>query len=133
MSSYIDTRVLATELDELQERQDAIDTAAEDLAAGLDEDDLEELDPLTEEETERLQALRDLADEVGSEFYYGETMIPVDSFEDYAQELAEDIGAIDRDASWPLCHIDWTAAAASLAIDYTEVELEGTAYYVRAS
>jgi hypothetical protein len=126
--SYIDTRDLAAELAELQDRQDAVDAAAIEVAGEVDE-----LDPLDEDEANRLAELRELADEIGEEFPHGETMIPVAEFEEYAEEYAEDIGAIDRNASWPLSHIDWAAAAEELAQGYTEVEWEGTSYYVRTS
>lgn len=52
-------------------------------------------------------------------------------FEDYARELAEDIGAIDRNASWPLGCIDWEQAADELKMDYTSVDWEGVTYYYR--
>jgi antirestriction protein len=52
-------------------------------------------------------------------------------FKDYAVELAEDIGAIDPDATWPTNRIDWDAAADDLKIDYTTVEYDGTTYWYR--
>jgi hypothetical protein len=128
MANYIDTRDLATELDELEERQALVDSLS-DPETQVVEDDTE---PLDEEETERLEALRELRSEI-PDWSYGETMIPVDDFEEYAEELAEDIGAIDREARWPLNHIDWKAAARELSHDYTEVTLDGVDYYVRAS
>ena len=60
------------------------------------------------------------------------TMIPADDFTDYAQELAEDIGAIDRDAKWPVYCIDWERAARELKMDYASVRVNGTTYYFRA-
>ena len=40
--------------------------------------------------------------------------------EDYAQELAEDNGAISSsDASWPNTCVDWKQAARELQMDYT--------------
>jgi hypothetical protein len=45
--------------------------------------------------------------------------------------MAEDIGAIDRDAGWPLGFIDWDAAAAALKMDYTEVSIRGYDYWIR--
>lgn len=63
--------------------------------------------------------------------WYPVTLIRESHFEDYAQELAEDIGAIDRDAGWPLRHIDWEAAADELLIDYTSTEFDGVIYHYR--
>ncbi len=64
------------------------------------------------------------------EWYPGE-MIRESYFKDYAQQLAEDIGAIDSDAKWPNTCIDWDQAARELRMDYTGVEFDGTTYYVR--
>lgn len=60
------------------------------------------------------------------------TLIAADYFVQYAEELAEDIGAIDRDASWPLNRIDWDAAANDLKADYSEADLDGYTYYIRS-
>ncbi len=63
--------------------------------------------------------------------WYPVTLIRDSHFEDYAQELAEDIGAINRDAQWPNNFIDWKAAAEALQGDYTSVEFEGVTYWTR--
>lgn len=60
-----------------------------------------------------------------------DSFIPDADFEDYARELAEDVGAIDRSAGWPACHIDWEAAADSLKMDYTALEYRGRTYWAR--
>ena len=54
-------------------------------------------------------------------------------FTQYAEELAEECGYIDRNKTmdWPFCHIDWEAAAEALKIDYTEIEIDGETFYVR--
>jgi hypothetical protein len=125
--SYIDTRDLAAELTELEDRAEYAAMHAEDPES------FPNPEPLDEDEANRLAELRELADEIGSEFSHGETMIPVDEFEAYAEEVAEDIGALQEFPKWPHTHIDWAAAAEELAQDYTEVEWEGTSYYVRTS
>jgi len=58
-------------------------------------------------------------------------LIEANSFVAYAQELAEDVGAVPDDAEWPLRHIDWESAARELLYDYTAVDLDGNRYYVR--
>lgn len=63
---------------------------------------------------------------------YGATLIRDYDFEDYARELADDIGAIDSEAGWPLSYIDWPAAARALQIDYIDVDFDGVTYWVRA-
>jgi hypothetical protein len=65
------------------------------------------------------------------DYRYGEALILGDHFEEYAKQLAEDIGAIDREVGWPACHIDWEAAAEALQGDYQEFEVEGVSYWGR--
>jgi hypothetical protein len=45
--------------------------------------------------------------------------------------LADDIGAIDRNASWPTNWIDWEKAALELRVDYSSVEIDGKTYWYR--
>lgn len=59
-------------------------------------------------------------------------MIPEDEFQDYAQELAEEIGAVSSGMQWPLNCIDWDAAAKELKMDYSKVEVDGITYLFRA-
>lgn len=75
----------------------------------------------------------DDADELAAlEALAEETLIHEDDWLDYVRELAEDIGAIDRKATWPLNHIDWAAAAEELKADYMTVDFDGVTYYMRA-
>ena len=60
------------------------------------------------------------------------TMIPEFDFVAYAQELAEEIGAIGHDAQWPMYCIDWGWAVRELQMDYASVRVNGTTYYFRA-
>lgn len=43
-----------------------------------------------------------------------------DNDEDFAEDVAEQIGAIDKNATWPQTCIDWEQAAKELMYDYTE-------------
>lgn len=61
--------------------------------------------------------------------YYPSTFIADSYFTEYAQQYADDIGAIDCNASWPLCHIDWEAAASSLQQDFSSVEFGNVTYW----
>ena len=93
------------------------------------EDEIEEED---KEELTKLKALiEELRDSGGDSPEDGITLIHEDYFEDYAQELAEDIGAIGKDNQWPLHCIDWDRAANELKVDYSEVEFDGQTYYYR--
>lgn len=131
--TYLYTRDLYDERESLRDRVND----CEDMRTDPDLDDDERAEgiaslQLDEDEAQRLAALDDLADEIGEDSMRdGETMIPVDDFEDYAQELAEDIGAVPSDAGWPAYCIDWERAARELAMDYSQVTFDGTDYYVR--
>ena len=57
------------------------------------------------------------------EAYSGE----FDSPEDFAQNMAEEIGSIDKNATWPNNCIDWEYAARELMYDYSEAD----GYYFR--
>ena len=59
-------------------------------------------------------------------------MILEDDFEDYARQLADDLGAIPDENRWPCTCIDWERAARELAMDYTSVEYQGDTYLVRS-
>ena len=51
-----------------------------------------------------------------------------DSDVDFAQSLAEDLGEIPKDFSWPTSYIDWEWAAKDLMMDYFEID----GHYFRA-
>lgn len=53
-------------------------------------------------------------------------------FKEYAQELAEDIGAINEVDNWPYTCIDWEHAARELSYDYSSVTIDGTDYLFRS-
>lgn len=89
----------------------------------LDEDELDELNAL--------RALRDAAQDY-SDWQYGAALVRDSYFRTYAEELADDIGAIEKNAGWPLNHIDWEAAAEALKVDYTSVDFDGVTYWVRS-
>lgn len=102
--------------------RDVIERIAE-LEGMRDDDDAAEL--------ATLRAFADEAEGYAADWRYGEAFIADDYFETYARDLADDIGAIDRNATWPLAYIDWAAAAAALQQDYTSVELDGRTFWTR--
>jgi len=71
------------------------------------------------------------AEDYAPDWQYGEALIRDSYFEDYARDLANDIGAINSDASWPNDCIDWERAARELQMDYTCVDFDGVDYWVR--
>lgn len=100
------------------------------------EDRIKELEGTEERdecEENELKEWLDFREQAGDyEWRYGQVFILDSHFIEYAQELAEDIGAIGRDLPWPVCHIDWDAAADALKIDYTAIEVGGYTYWTRA-
>lgn len=79
--------------------------------------------------------LRDLegmgGDEEHEGIWYPGTLIADHYFTEYAQDLAEDIGAIDQNLTWPYTCIDWDKAARELQYDYSSVEYDGITYWTR--
>lgn len=53
-----------------------------------------------------------------------------DSREEFAQELAEELGAVPAEFSWPASYIDWAAATRDLFMDYMSEPAEGGRIYV---
>lgn len=95
---------------------------------GLDEDETEELEQL-EELLSELQGMG--GDEQFDGNWYPCMLIRDSYFEDYAQELAEDCGMINKNAEWPNNCIDWELAARELRHDYSSVEIDGVTYWTR--
>jgi len=99
----------------------------------------EDMDGTDSDEREELATLRELLDELkgngGDEQWQGDwypvTMIRDSYFEDYAQELAGDIGAVNSDTTWPNNYIDWEQASRELQQDYQTVEFQGVTYWYR--
>jgi hypothetical protein len=63
--------------------------------------------------------------------WYPVTLVRDSHFTEYAQQLAEDIGAINSEAGWPNNCIDWERAARELRIDYSTVDFDGETYWYR--
>jgi len=93
-----------------------------------------EYNHLDEDEAIELADLKALAEEAeGSpDWTYGETLIRDSYFERYAMQLADDIGAINRESTWPNNCIDWERAARELQYDYFRVDFGGDEYWVRS-
>jgi len=151
----IDSRDVIKRIEELEEErqdlQDALDTAQEELdetelseeATEEDQDGAKEtLDAAKEalgdwdnsDEAEELRDLKALAEECESspDWSYGETLIKDEYFREYAEQLADDIGAIDSNAGWPLNCIDWDEAADQLQQDYFQVDFGSDTYWIRS-
>lgn len=117
----IDSRDVIARIEELEsEREDA---EADDNEKTWDVDNGEEL--------AALKAFAEQAEGCAPDWRHGATLIRDSHFEDYARDLAEDIGAINKDASWPNTCIDWEQAASELQADYSAVDFDGVTYWVR--
>lgn len=134
-----------SDLDPIDEWADILDSRdiiarieyLEGVQSDADEDCGEEdceAEPLTEDETAELVALKALAEEgeqYAADWIHGETLIRESYFVTYAQELADDICDMSNASAWPFNHIDWEAAATDLRQDYSEIEFNGVTYLVR--
>lgn len=121
----IDVRDMIARVEELEDERDAFDTESGNFE---DSDEGAELAKLEE-------VLADLRGVGGDEQWRGDwypiTLIRDTYFRDYAQELAEEIGAIPEGATWPCTCIDWDQAARELQYDYSGVEIDGITYWTR--
>lgn len=109
------------------------DTLFSTLDEFADEAAKDTSDPLYDEASEYL-SLKDLERQAEgySDWQDGAQLIRESYFQDYAQQLADDIGAVNANATWPNNCIDWEQAARELVVDYTSVDFDGVAYFVRS-
>lgn len=85
---------------EVSNSEDVLDSR--DIIAHIEE--LEGYDKPSEAEQDELTTLKALAEEAtgySGDWKYGATLIRDSYFEEYARELAKDVGAIKDDMSWP--------------------------------
>lgn len=123
----------------IENTEDLIDVR--DVIARVEELDSErdDNDKLPAEEEQEFSDLYDLLSELrgcGGDYqwqgdWFPITLIRDTYFAEYARELAEGIGAINKDAVWPNNCIDWERAARELQHDYSEVEYLGVTYWYR--
>jgi hypothetical protein len=119
--SEIDNYKDVLDVRDIIERFEELDSESD----GLEDEDLAEREELS-------SLLRDLKGNGGDHQWQGDwypvTLIRDSYFLYYAQELAEDIGAINPDLGWPYGCIDWDRAAYELQMDYTTVEYRREGY-----
>ena len=117
----------------ISNQDDVIDSR--DVIARIEEleTDVEELEAIGgREELIALKALAAEGADYTPNWAHGEALIRDTYFKEYAQELADDIGAINSDESWPNDCIDWERAARELQMDYTSIDFDGVDYWVRS-
>ncbi len=128
----IDSRDVIVRIEELKaELRDAALT--DDGWVLLYTEDCDSID--MDDEYEELLALKALAEEAENvcQWVDGETLIRDTYFKEYAEQYADDIGAVGTENQWPLNHIDWEAAADDLQQDFSSVDFDGVQYWVRSS
>ena len=103
-----------------------VDGWIEDGATEDDEDVV-----LLRKEVATLEAFNEEMSGYGGDWNYGDSAINEANFKEYAQEMAEDIGAINGKIGWPHSCIDWDQAVRELKMDYCGVELGDTTFYIR--
>lgn len=128
----IDVRDVIARVEELEEllgEENAvsdIEEATTDGGTDLSEE-AEELNTLTE-------LLSDLSGNGGDEQWRGDwypvTLIRDSYFEDYAQELFEDIGDMPKGVPSYIV-VDWEATARNIQMDYSSVEFQGVTFWYR--
>ena len=85
-----------------------------------------------EDELKEIEEIDDVENELGSEFEYGVTLVDVDDFEYYCEELMEEFGYINKDTPQLIkSNINYKGIAEDMKYDYTEVTYQGVSYLVR--
>lgn len=135
-ADIIDVRDMIKRVEELRDSKPEVDEDDTDEDKAVIAMQAEEWEENEGSELKLLEdALSEMAgcggDEQWEGNWYPVTLVADSYFEEYAQQLAEDIGAIDSDASWPNTYIDWTAASEALQQDYTSITIDGTDYWYR--
>lgn len=106
-----------------------------DITARVEEIEETEDQEEKEELAELLKILSDISGNGEDHYWRGDwypvTLIENSYFEDYAQEIAEELDLIPAGDSWPCNCIDWEQAAKELRMDYTCVTLGDWDYWYR--
>lgn len=143
----INSRNIIARIEELVDEQETLESAVTEAEEALNEEGIESdehaarQDALNDAESalrewdgaDELKALQTLADEAEGytdDWRHGAVLIADHYFTEYCQELITECGDLPRDLPRHLV-IDWDATAENLKADYTEVDFEGTPYFVR--
>lgn len=110
--------------------RDALDAAKAELAEILAASEGDE-HAANRDELAALEAFAKEGEDYAPDWSHGESCIRESYFTEYAEELANDIGAVNSDAGWPNNFIDWEKAAEALKMDYTEIDFDGVTYLIR--
>ncbi len=75
--------------------------------------------------------LMEQAEQYSGESFRNTQLINDNKWVEYAQQWAEDISGVSRDAEWPFNCVDWEAAAEQLKQDYPSISVDGNTFWVR--
>lgn len=140
-ADILDSRDIIARIEELQDERDNYQPDTDD---GIPEDD--DVIALTDEQRHKawaeandddaneLRVLLALQEEASAspDWPHGEALIRDSYFEEYARDLADDCGMVDKKATWPNTFIAWEAASEALKQDYMSVDFDGVEYWIRA-
>ena len=138
--NILDTRDLSKRREELKE--EILDSFLENFPhyqemtesfedIRFEEEEIESWKEDFEDELKEIEEIDTIENELGSEFDYGVALVDVDDFEEYVEDLLDELGYIPKDfPSW--IEIDWEATANNVRQDYTEVEYQGNSYLGRS-
>lgn len=118
--------------DDVLDSRDIIERLAE-LVAEAEEaaDDGTEMEQAAAEELAMLVAVDREGRDTFDDWDDGVTLVADRYFRDYAMELADDLGLLPKEYSWPTSCIDWDQAARELRMDYTSMEFAGRTWWAR--
>lgn len=123
---------LESELDDAYEgegKSERITKAKEDWIKAAADDGTHTLQDAAREYI-ALVALQDEAEGYSDDWKHGEMLIRHTYFVKAMQELCEDAGDVPKDIP-SYIEIDWKATAENMKADYTEVDFDGVAYFIR--
>jgi len=84
---------------------------------------------------DELKALRDVAEagkRCSSDWTYGATLVHEAYWIEYVEEMLKEIGDLPQDIPHYI-EIDWDKTADNILVDYSEIDFDGSTYYIRAS
>lgn len=134
---YLDTRDLIARIEELRSDRDGWVLGAPDGSETPNPEGWADDEPDDAAELATLESFMDEmkgygGDEQWEGDWYPVTLIREDVFQEYAEEMADDLhGKEMRDLSWPFQFIDWEAAANALRVAYGSATYGSTEYLYR--
>jgi hypothetical protein len=123
IDDMLDSRDIIERIDELVAEIEAAEANNGDVD-GLTTDEIEAL-------RVELAMWREFESAGAEDWEHGAQFIRSPYFKDYAEQLAEECGMIDKKAVWPMNCIDWDEAASQLKQDYSLVSVGGEDWYYR--